>query len=208
MPVLPEVPSMIVAPGFNNPAFSASSIIFTAIRSLIELPGLKVSILASTVASTTPLVIELMRTNGVLPMASRMLSQIVRPGAFDTARSYLVQRWRDAMFRVPPSIRPIGLTGDLQIVVHALDAVGVAGDRHRPIRFGARRHVAVQRDHAIRRVDVDLQPLHRGVGEELGLHRRGDGSVGDRSAGLVGDVARLVRRLAALFLDLDRKSVV
>ena len=76
MPVLPDVPSMIVPPGFSSPAFSASSIIRTAIRSLIELPGLKVSTLASTVASMTPLVIELMRTIGVLPMASRMLSQI------------------------------------------------------------------------------------------------------------------------------------
>ena len=84
MPVLPDVPSMIVPPGFSRPAFSASSIILTAIRSLIELPGLKVSSLASTVASMTPLVIELMRTIGVLPMASRMLSQIFRPGGFDT----------------------------------------------------------------------------------------------------------------------------
>ena len=49
MPVLPDVPSMIVPPGFSRPARSASSIIWTAIRSLIELPGLKVSILASTV---------------------------------------------------------------------------------------------------------------------------------------------------------------
>ena len=57
MPVLPDVPSMIVPPGFSCPAFSASSIIRTAIRSLIELPGLKVSTFASTVASITPLVI-------------------------------------------------------------------------------------------------------------------------------------------------------
>jgi hypothetical protein len=34
-----------VPPGFSLPAFSASSIIFTAMRSLIELPGLVVSIL-------------------------------------------------------------------------------------------------------------------------------------------------------------------
>ena len=46
MPVLPDVPSMIVPPGLSFPDFSASSIIFTAIRSLIELPGLVVSILA------------------------------------------------------------------------------------------------------------------------------------------------------------------
>ena len=46
MPVLPDVPSMIVPPGFSFPARSASSIIWIAIRSLIEFPGLKVSTLA------------------------------------------------------------------------------------------------------------------------------------------------------------------
>ena len=65
---------MIVPPGFSRPVRSASSIMWIAIRSLIELPGLKVSILASTVALTTPLVIRLMRTIGVSPIASRMLS--------------------------------------------------------------------------------------------------------------------------------------
>ena len=44
-------------------------------RSLIELPGLKVSILARTVAFTTPFVMRLIRTIGVSPMASRMLSK-------------------------------------------------------------------------------------------------------------------------------------
>jgi hypothetical protein len=65
MPVLPEVPSMMVPPGFNRPARSASSIIFTAIRSLMELPGLKVSSLTSTVAFTSPCVIRFRRTIGV-----------------------------------------------------------------------------------------------------------------------------------------------
>src|SRR6266542_10999 len=76
MPVLPEVPSMIVPPGFSSPCFSASSIIRTAMRSLIELPGLNVSSLTSTVAGMTPRVIELMRTIGVPPMASRIVLQI------------------------------------------------------------------------------------------------------------------------------------
>src|SRR5437899_3468237 len=76
IPVLPEVPSMIVPPGLSSPAFSASSIIFTAMRSLIELPGLNVSIFASTVASISPRVIRLMRTIGVSPIASRIVSQI------------------------------------------------------------------------------------------------------------------------------------
>ena len=67
---------MIVPPGLSRPARSASSIIVTAIRSLIELPGLKVSILASTVPFTTPFVSRLIRTIGVPPIASRMLAQI------------------------------------------------------------------------------------------------------------------------------------
>ena len=75
MPVLPDVPSMIVPPGLSRPARSASSIIRTAMRSLIELPGLKVSTLASTVARTTSRVMVLMRTIGVWPMASRIVSQ-------------------------------------------------------------------------------------------------------------------------------------
>ena len=76
MPVLPDVPSMIVPPGLSRPSRSASSIIFTAMRSLIELPGLNVSILATTSAATTPLGMRLSRTIGVSPMVSRMESQI------------------------------------------------------------------------------------------------------------------------------------
>ena len=74
MPVLPDVPSMMVPPGLSRPARSASSIILTAMRSLIELPGLKVSIFANTSAATRPAVIRLIRTIGVSPMAPRMLS--------------------------------------------------------------------------------------------------------------------------------------
>ena len=48
IPVFPEVPSITVPPGFSNPAFSASSIIFKAILSLTELPGFVVSIFAKT----------------------------------------------------------------------------------------------------------------------------------------------------------------
>ena len=76
MPVLPDVPSMIVPPGFSRPARSASSIILTAIRSLIELPGIERLDLGEHGALTTPSVIRLMRTIGVSPMASRMVSQI------------------------------------------------------------------------------------------------------------------------------------
>ena len=48
IPVLPEVPSIIVPPGLRIPAASASSTICKAMRSFTELPGLKVSYFAST----------------------------------------------------------------------------------------------------------------------------------------------------------------
>jgi hypothetical protein len=67
---------MIVPPGSRSPCFSASSIIRTAIRSLSELPGLKVSSFARTVPGTTPRVMLLIRTRGVCPIVSRMLSQM------------------------------------------------------------------------------------------------------------------------------------
>ena len=54
IPVLPLVPSMIVPPGLSSPFRSASSIIFTAIRSLMLWPGLNVSIFAYTVAGMSP----------------------------------------------------------------------------------------------------------------------------------------------------------
>src|SRR3979490_129053 len=67
---------MIVPPGLSRPVRSASSIIFTAMRSLIELPGLNVSSFATTVTPVMPRVILLMRTIGVWPMTSRMLEAI------------------------------------------------------------------------------------------------------------------------------------
>ena len=71
IPVFPDVPSTIVPPGFNLPSNSASSTILTAIRSLIELPGLKNSTLARTVASTS-FVILLSFTSGVFPIVSKI----------------------------------------------------------------------------------------------------------------------------------------
>ena len=75
IPVLPDVPSTIVPPFTNLPSFSASSTIFSAIRSLTELPGLKNSTLANTVASIS-LTILFNLTNGVLPIVSRILLAI------------------------------------------------------------------------------------------------------------------------------------
>ncbi len=72
IPVFPEVPSIIVPPGFKRPSASASSIICTAIRSFTEFPGLVVSTFANTKASM-PLTILLSLTNGVFPIVSKIL---------------------------------------------------------------------------------------------------------------------------------------
>jgi hypothetical protein len=71
--VLPLVGSTIVPPGRSRPARSASSIIRSAIRSLTEPPGLRYSILASTVAEI-PSVTWRSRTSGVLPISSTTFS--------------------------------------------------------------------------------------------------------------------------------------
>src|SRR5262245_23212391 len=101
IPVLPDVPSIIVPPGFSFPSRSASSIIRTAMRSLIELPGLNVSSLTSTSASITPRVMLWMWTIGVLPMASRMVSQIFRSG--DVATALILRRCEHLSHRLHPS---------------------------------------------------------------------------------------------------------
>src|SRR5438128_6950983 len=95
IPVLPEVPSMMVPPGFSNPAFSASSIIFTAILSLMELPGLKVSTFANTVAFI-PLVTWWSLMRGVFPMDSRTFSQYFLLGFWDMYQSFYKSEVRRA----------------------------------------------------------------------------------------------------------------
>src|SRR5512136_1513811 len=70
MPVLPDVGSTIVPPGFSRPSRSAASTIASAMRSLIEPPGLARSDLIHTSASPNR---RLIRIAGVLPMVSRML---------------------------------------------------------------------------------------------------------------------------------------
>ena len=67
---------MMVPPGLSRPFRSASSIIFRAMRSLVEWPGLNVSSFTSTSALTSPRVMACIRTIGVPPMVSRIVSQI------------------------------------------------------------------------------------------------------------------------------------
>ena len=70
MPVLPLVGSIsTVLPGVIFPAFSASAIMLTPMRSLTLAQGLKLSSLATTVAPT-PAVTLLRRTSGVCPISS------------------------------------------------------------------------------------------------------------------------------------------
>src|ERR1051325_3898095 len=71
MPVFPLVASMTVDPGFNSPAFSASRIIDTAMRSLTDESGLNDSSLTTTSALPASGT-RLSRTSGVLPIVSVM----------------------------------------------------------------------------------------------------------------------------------------
>src|SRR5690349_3740660 len=80
MPVLPEVGSRIVAPGRRLPSLSASSIIRSAGRSLMEPVGLRSSSLAHSRTSGlgdsagSP-------TIGVPPTEARRLSNLIRAGS-------------------------------------------------------------------------------------------------------------------------------
>src|SRR5690606_28635651 len=72
-PVLPEVGSTIVPPGFSSPDASAASIILVAMRSFDEPPGFRYSTFTSTVAAI-PSVTLLSLTRGVLPTRSSTVS--------------------------------------------------------------------------------------------------------------------------------------
>ncbi len=71
-PVLPEVGSTMVPPGFNRPAFSPASIMAMPIRSFTLEPGLKYSSLAARVAGPGKNRPSL--TRGVFPRVSRTFS--------------------------------------------------------------------------------------------------------------------------------------
>src|SRR5262245_16705710 len=156
MPVLPDVPSMIVPPGFSAPLRSASSIILTAMRSLIELPGLNVSSLTRTVPLTWPRVSRLMRTIGVSPIASRIELQIVFTLSVYTAASRAQIDCRandrrrsrheaqaDRRVRRPREFRGRARERGADDVAARLGgagpAAGVRGDHRRAARDGARR---------------------------------------------------------------------
>ena len=77
--MLPEVGSIMVAPGFKIPFFSASSIIASAIRSFTEPAGFKYSSFPKIVASFTPASAEYRFSfnKGVFPIRSSALSAIL-----------------------------------------------------------------------------------------------------------------------------------
>src|SRR5258705_2580161 len=97
---------------------------------------------------------------------------------------------------------------DAEAIDDALDALAVARDCHRLVRFGPGLHRAVQRDDAVARVDVDVQARHARFRQELRLHRGRDRRVGEHLAGLVGGLLglhlRIVRRVLDVLLGLVR----
>ena len=74
VPVFPLVNSITVPPFCSRPVASASSMILSAMRSLILKPGLKNSIF-NRIRPGKPAPMRSKATNGVFPMASRMLDR-------------------------------------------------------------------------------------------------------------------------------------
>ena len=75
MPVLPEVGSMTVPPGFSRPSASSARIMLTPMRSFTLAIGLKNSSFRQMSAvMPSSATMRGMRTSGVLPMVSAMLS--------------------------------------------------------------------------------------------------------------------------------------
>jgi hypothetical protein len=77
--VLPDVGSTIVLPGPITPRRSASSIIESPMRSLIEPPGFARSAFIQTSTCGRSANRRLMRMWGVSPMVSRMLAAFTLP---------------------------------------------------------------------------------------------------------------------------------
>src|SRR5919204_1039771 len=108
-PVLPEVGSTIVPPGFSKPSRSAASIIATAGRSFTDPPGLVVSIFAMR-SHVRPRPMRGSRTSGVSPMRPRTESAISisprSPGSPGIARDGTLQPVREHSFSIDVKASP------------------------------------------------------------------------------------------------------
>src|SRR6266513_2420553 len=101
-PVLPDVGSTIVPPGFSFPSRSAASIIASPIRSLFEPPGFMYSSLARSVAGN-PSERRDRRTIGVLPTRSRTVgySRAIGPEAYRrAARSKIPEATQEEQMKI------------------------------------------------------------------------------------------------------------
>src|SRR5665647_3609474 len=114
-PVLPEVGSMMVAPGLSSPLFSAASTMPSAMRSLMAPPGLLRSDLIQTLRFGPNR--RLMRMCGVLPMVCRTLSAFIRLLGWAELEltaaifNYLIYQFRymDMHTRDNPTVKPTRL---------------------------------------------------------------------------------------------------
>ena len=88
--MLPAVASIIAPPGFNNPSFSAASIMDNATLSLMLPPGFKYSTLTY-MSVLISFVILFILINGVLPIDSRTLLY------FDMAISFNLPVFSDTL---------------------------------------------------------------------------------------------------------------
>src|SRR5438552_17637663 len=125
-PVLPDVGSTIVPPGFSAPARSAASTILRPMRSLTLPPGFSVSSLARTVGRT-PWVTLWRRTSGVFPTASRNDSKLP-PGRGPDSFSTTGAPGREGL-RQPPDPRCVAeVDRPVRTGLHRQDGVAVAVD--------------------------------------------------------------------------------
>src|SRR6185369_13903229 len=133
MPVLPLVGSMIVAPGFNRPSFSAASIIARQIRSLMLPPGLNDSSFAHTSPQPSGTT-RFSRTTGVAEIRSRGESAT---NAVDAMKAAMMPRseWGVNVNRpVEGAKRTLvifpGALGDFLLLAPAIATLARAGGAH------------------------------------------------------------------------------
>src|SRR5438105_6021181 len=133
-PVLPEVGSTIVPPGFSRPSRSAASIIRWPMRSLTLPPGFSISSFARMVG-LTPVVTRWRRTSGVFPIASRKLSS-ARIASLPRRRERDVEGRAPAGHALrpdPPVVRLDDGAGDVQAQPRAGDPLPARlRDPHEP----------------------------------------------------------------------------
>src|SRR5215208_4121229 len=112
---------MIVPPGFSRPSRSAAAISPTAMRSLIDPPGLKVSTLATIRGRTSPSRRE-SRTSGVSPIVSR-IDSFISPAVADAVAIAPPPPQYKPGLACPDLLDPLAVDLDLEALVRDAGAL-------------------------------------------------------------------------------------